>query len=134
MRAALTALVLSLAGCAVAVEPPLDPPEVENPDVDLTMTQSGAPARDLLERVAAECWLNDVVGGASMVVDRSTGRVVITSDTEDLLVAEPFAEAAGTRVRLTGPAAVEPGTAQRLSETMEAAVTTGRTTCPAATG
>jgi hypothetical protein len=125
--------VLLLAACA---PPPSDPPtqpvaaDISGPGLPLRMEMTGQPARMLLERVAASCWLDHVVGGGSMIVDRGTGRVVITSDTADLLVAEIAPAGDGTSlVRLTGPAADDPATVLRLSDTLETAVTTGQTAC-----
>lgn len=139
-RSAVLAAAMYLAACAAPQEPAAPPtppaePELAGPGLPLRIAMTGQPARLLLERVAAACWLDHVVRGGSMVVDRRTGRVVITSDTEDLLVAEIVPAGDGTSlVRLTGPAARDPATALRLSETLETAVTTGQPGCaPAAT-
>ncbi|HET7410370.1 MAG TPA: hypothetical protein VFJ13_09235 [Paracoccaceae bacterium] len=130
------AVALLLAACATPQEAPAPPPEPElaGPGLPLRMAMTGQPARMLLERVAAACWLDHVVRGGSMIVDRQTGRIVITSETQDLLIAEIVPAGDGTSlVRLTGPAADDPATALRLSETLEIAVTTGRPGCgPAA--
>lgn len=131
--------LLLLAACAVPAGEeaalPASPP-LSGAGLPLALDMTGEPARMLLEDVAARCWLDHVVGGGSMVVDRQTGRVVITSDTADLLVAELVPLGDGTSVvRLTGPAAANPATALRLSETLESAATTGQAACPAvATG
>ena len=126
------AVILALAGCAAPVEqgPAPVPALVAGPGLPLALAMAGEPARTLLENVAAQCWLDHVVRGGSLVVDRQTGRLVITSDTADLLIAE-LAEAGdgSSVVRLTGPASRDPATALRLSETLERAATTGQTSC-----
>lgn len=131
--------VLLLAACAAPTEPstPTAPAaDLTGPGLPLRLAVEGEPARMLLEEVAAGCWLDHVVRGGSMVVDRTTGRLVITSDDADLLVAEPISAGDGTTlVRLTGPASQDPATVLRLSETLETAAATGRTSCgPVATG
>ena len=135
-RSAGLAAVLVLAACAAPREPAAPPaePGLSGPGLPLRIAMTGQPARLLLEQVAAACWLDHVVRGGSMIADRQTGRVIITSDTEDLLVAELVPAGDGTSlVRLTGPAAGDPATALRLSETLETAVTTGQPGCaPAA--
>ena len=127
------AAVLLLAACAAPAPEPAEPraaADISGPGLPLRMAMTGEPARTLLERVAASCWLDHVVRGGSMVVDRNTGRVIITSDTADLLVAEIAPAGDGTSlVHITGPAAEDPETAVRLSETLETAVMTGETTC-----
>ena len=127
------AAVLLLAGCAAPAEEPAPAPLPEltaGPGLPLVLAMTGEPARTLLENVAAECWLDHVVRGGSLVVDRQTGRVVISSDTADLLIAELVSAGDGTSVvRLTGPASDDPVMALRLSETLERAATTGQTSC-----
>jgi hypothetical protein len=134
-RSAGLAAALLLAACAAPPESPPPPaePGLAGPGLPLRLAMTGQPARTLLERLAASCWMDHVVRGGSMIADRRTGRVVITSDTEDLLVAEIVPAGDGTSlVRLTGPAARDPATALRLSETLETAVTTGQPGCPPA--
>jgi hypothetical protein len=105
------------------------------PAIVIRLSESGQPARDLLERVAARCWLDGIVRGAAMVVDRQTGRVIIVSDTDDLLAADFLAPEGGRgRVRLSGPVIADPAKTQRLVETLDLAVRTGETSCPIATG
>lgn len=127
--------VLLMAACAAPSPEQAEPPTVTEDTttgLPLRMAMTGEPARALLERVAAACWLDHVVHGGSMIVDRGTGRVVITSDTADLLVAEIAPAGDGTSlVRITGPAAENPETAVRLSETLETAVMTGEPACQA---
>lgn len=131
LRAAPAAALL-LAGCAAPLEPapPAPAAAVTGPGLPLALNMAGEPARTLLENVAARCWLDHVVGGGSLVVDRQTGRVIISSDTADLLVAELAPAGDGTSiVRMTGPAARDPATALRLSGTLEHAAMTGQTSC-----
>lgn len=105
-------------------------PEISGPGLPLPMAMPLADARGSLERVAASCWLDDVVGGGSMIVDRKTGRVVITSDTEDLLIAELVAAGEDSSIaRLTGPATEDPAIALRLSETLQASIASGNESC-----
>jgi len=105
-------------------------PEISGPGLPLPMAMPLADARRSLERVAASCWLDDVVGGGSMIVDRKTGRVIITSDTEDLLIAELVAAGEDSSIaRLTGPATEDPAIALRLSETLEASIASGNESC-----
>lgn len=134
-RPAALAIALSLAACAAPAPQPASTapaPSIAGPGLPLALPLQGERARTLLEQVAARCWLDGVVRGGSMVVDRQTGQVIITSDTADLLVAQPVPAGDGTIVRLTGPAAEDPATALRLSETLERAATTGQTSCPPA--
>lgn len=138
-RRAWLAAALLLAGCAVPAEEPRPaapaPDLTAAPGLPLALPRTGQAARTLVEQVAAGCWLDGVVRGGSMVVDRQTGRVVITSDTADLLVAEILNAGDGTSVvRLTGPAADDPTMAVRLSETLQRAVETGETSCPPLVG
>lgn len=125
------AAVLLLAGCAASPDPaPPAGPVLTGPGLPLRMAMTGKPAQTMLEHVAAACWLDHVVHGGAMLVDRRTGRILISSGGEDLLIAEISPVGDGTSlVRLTGTAADDPETAVRLSETLETAVTTGRPQC-----
>lgn len=134
--APLAGAALLLAACAmpaeeaVEVEPPAPAVNLSaRPGLPLALPRSGEAARTLVEQVAAGCWLDGVVRGGSMVVDRQTGRIIITSDTEDLLIADIVPEGDNSIVRLTGPAAADPTVAVRLSETLQTAVETGETRC-----
>lgn len=114
-----------------APEPELDEPaELSGPGLPLLMAMPIGEARESLERVAAGCWLDDVVGGGSMIVDRATGRVIITSDTEDLLITELVPLDQNSSIaQVTGPAIDDPATVLRLSETLEASIASGHTEC-----
>jgi hypothetical protein len=126
------ALAALLAACAQPAPPP--GPRVQ-PETIVAFDRTGQPARDLLELVAAQCWLDGVVRGASMIVDRQNGRVIIVSDTEELLEARFLSEKGGqSRVRLTGPVVDDPVKTRRLVETLDLAAATGKTDCPIATG
>lgn len=125
--------VAVLTACAPMPSAPPKPPI--GPDIVVRLSVTGQPARDLIERVAAQCWLDGIVRGAAMVVDRQTGRVIIVSDTADLLAADFLAPEGGrSRVRLSGPVLADPLKARRLVETLDLAVRTGETSCPIATG
>lgn len=139
--AALLGAALILGACAAgeagrhaalsAPEPqPDEPAELSGPGLPLLMAMPIGEARESLERVAASCWLDDVVGGGSMIVDRATGRVVITSDTEDLLITELVPLDQNSSIaQVTGPAIDDPATVLRLSETLEAWIASGQTEC-----
>jgi hypothetical protein len=128
---ALAALVsaCTLPDASAPAKPPI------GPEIVVRLDEHGQPARDLVEQVAARCWLDGILRGAAMVVDRQTGRVIIVSDTENLLAADFLTPKDGrSRVRLSGPVVADPTTQRRLVETLDLAVRTGKTDCPVATG
>lgn len=129
-------LVTVLAACAAEprkAEPKPEPPS--EPEVIAQISATGQAARDLIETIAARCWLDGIARGAAMVVDRRTGRVIIVSDTDDLLYADFLTSTDGrSRVRLTGPLVADPATARRLAQTIDTAEKTGETACPIAEG
>lgn len=136
--AALLGAALILAGCAAggagqqaAPAPgPAPTAAISDTGLPLPMAMPLYQARKSLERVAAACWLDDVIGGGSMIVDRATGRVVITSDTEDLLIAELVAAGEHASIaKVSGPALDDPAIALRLSETLDASIASGHTDC-----
>ncbi len=130
---AATFAAAALTACASLPSTPAKPPI--GPEIVVRLSQTGQPARDLLERVAASCWLDGIVRGASMIVDRQTGRVIIVSDTDDLLAADFLPpQDRRARVRLSGPVIADPVKRDRLVETLDLAVRTGQTSCPIATG
>jgi hypothetical protein len=99
------------------------------------ISKTGQPARDLLELVAARCWLDGVVLGAQLIVDRQTGRVIIVDETSDLLAADFLAnKGRRSRVRLSGPVVGDPIKANKLVESLDRAVRTGETACPPLVG
>lgn len=107
-----------------------EPADLSGPGLPLPMALPAAAAREPLENVAAACWLDDIIGGGSMIVDRDTGRIIITSDTEDLLIAEILSAGADSSIaRVTGPAAEDPAIALRLSETLDATIAAGHADC-----
>jgi len=124
-----------LSGC-VSIPQAVKPPKPAiGPDLIVQVSSTGQKARTLIEHVAARCWLDGIVGGAAMVVDRQTGRVIIVSDTEDLLAADFLRPAGGrSRVRLSGPVISDPAKARRLVQTLDHAVKTGDTACPVLQG
>ena len=133
-RTVALALAALLGACALP-GPSAPPKPPIGPEIVVRLSETGRTAHELVERVAAGCWLDGVVRGASMIVDRQTGRVIIVSDTDDLLAAD-FLEPEGgrSRVRLSGPVIADPLKRQRLVETLDLAVRTGQTSCPIATG
>lgn len=105
------------------------------PELIVRFSKTGQEARTMLEYLAASCWLDGVVGGAQLIVDRQSGGVVIVDDTKDLVAAEFLRPKDGrSRIRLTGPAIRNPATADRLVATLDRAVKTGETTCPRLAG
>jgi hypothetical protein len=136
MRGGAASALALLARAGGALPGPSAPPQPPlGPEIVVRLDEIGQPARNLVEQVAAQCWLDGIVRGAAMVVDRQTGRVIIVSDTEDLLAADFLRSDRGiSRVRLSGPVIADPLKTQRLVETLDLAVRTGETSCPLATG
>lgn len=101
------------------------------PGFTVLVDRTGALARGLIERIAAQCWLDGVVGGAALVVDRQSGKIIIVSETDELLIVENEGlEGSNTRWRLSGPAADEARKAERLRKTLGYALKSGDTSCP----
>ena len=101
------------------------------PEVIVRFSPGRRSPRALLEQVAARCWLDGVVRGAGMVVDRQTGRIVIAGDSRQLLAADFLRPEDGrSRVRLSGPIIADPVKQNRLVETLDLAARTGETACP----
>lgn len=101
------------------------------PEVVVRFSPGRRSPRAILEQVAARCWLDGVVGGAGMVVDRQTGRIVIAGETRQLLAADFLRPEDGrSRVRLSGPIIADSIKQRRLVETLDLAARTGETGCP----
>lgn len=135
--AALLAACQTTTGTAPEPAPPAEPAEPADtgPGFVYLVPKTGAPARDMIERLAAQCWLDGVARGAALVVDRQSGRVIVVSDTDEILIAENIGlDGAKTRWRLSGPVAEDPAKAARLRETLDIAVQTDQTACPRLTG
>lgn len=133
--AALALALATLGGCASPPDPSAQPEAPVDPEVVVQLSEVGQAARDLVESVAAGCWLDGIARGAAMVVDRQTGRIIIVSDTDEILAADFLSPRDGqSRVRLSGPVLADPAKRQRLVETLDLALTTGETSCPIATG
>lgn len=131
------ALIGLLAGCTIEqtiVQPPKPVPAAKGPAVVVTLDRAGKPAHDLVEAVAVRCWLDGVLGGAAMVVDKQTGRVIIDGETETLLAADFLPGEGVARVRLSGPSIGDAALQDRLIGTLEAAAATGETACPPLVG
>lgn len=133
------ALALILAAVAAACTPlaPIEstaPPKPSiGPEIIVRIPQRGQAARTLVEHVGARCWLDGIVRGAQMIVDRQTGRIIIVGDTSDLLAADFLPPEDGrSRIRLSGPVVADQVKANRLVETLDLAVRTGKTDCPIA--
>ena len=93
---------------------------------------ASAPASALafVERVAAGCLLDGVVGGAAMIVDRPGSRVLIVGDDDELLTLAVRPGSRGSRVELSGPAADDRTTRRRVEAALDRAARTGDPTCP----
>lgn len=133
----LLVLGLVLAGCAPGGLPGPQReslPQAAGPEIIVRFSTRGPRARALLEEVAARCWLDGIVRGAQMIVDRQTGAVIIVGDTNDLLSAQFLSPRNGrSRVRLTGPVIGIQTKADALVRTLDRAVKTGETFCPLGT-
>ena len=118
-----------LAACA---NPPTPSPPPAPPASALVfqVDRGEEEALALVEDLAAACWLDHVVGGGNLLVDRRRKRFVIVSDTADLLEARfGVLEPGRSELLLDGPAAETPETARRLAETLDTANRTGETGC-----
>ena len=105
------------------------------PEVVVRFNAGRRAPRLLLESVAARCWLDGVVRGAQMIVNRQTGNIIIVGDTTDLLAADFLPAQRGTsRVRLSGPVIAAPAKTAKLVASLDRAARTGETACPIATG
>lgn len=103
--------------------------------MEVRITQIGTEARTLIEALAARCWLDGIVRGAAMVVDRPNDRIIIDGDSETLLVAQFLPPRDGrTWIRLTGRATEDPQTALKIARSVDKAERTGETACPIAEG
>lgn len=144
-------LALALAGCMTTPPEPAKPPaapaasatpEPKPASPTLSIEGIGGPtlafdiavaegeAQDLVREVAVRCWLDHVIGGAALLYDEETGRMIMVSDTSDLLAADFLsAEPDATTVQLTGPVLEDLATRVRVLETLELAVATGETSC-----
>lgn len=136
MRSLILIAVAVLSACQpVALRPTAPPKAPIGPEIVVRFSSSGQSARDLLERVAAQCWLDGIVRGAQMIVDRNSGNIIIVGDTSDLLAADFLRPIDGrSRIRLSGPIVADRLKADRLVQTLDRAVKTGNTSCPIATG
>lgn len=131
----LVLVALTLAGCMRPVQPTAKPRPAVGPEIVVLVSSTGQEARTLIEHVAARCWLDGIVRGAQLIVNRQTGNVIIVGDTTDLLAADFLRPRGGrSRVRLSGPVVADPIKRRRLVQSLDKAVLTGETGCPIATG
>ena len=132
MRFALLATLL-LGACA-AREPIPAPAKIQHPEEDASInvlvSRTGQPARDLMHEVAARCWLDGVVLGAQLII-KPSGNLEIVGD-KFLLVAADYAGLVGaqSRWKLTGTAIRNRVQRDRLVATLDQAARTGETACP----
>lgn len=133
MRFALLAAVPLLAACAGPINDTGRGPSTASldPGTSVRVNKAGPEARQFAEHVAARCLLDGVVGGAAMVVDRATGRVIIVGDHEELVAIDIVPLPRGeSRLSLSGPATQDPQMRQAMLYQIERAARTGDTSCP----
>lgn len=131
-RLALALATGMVAACAGPIEDSrrAPPPGPDGPGVTVLIAASGQAGHRFAEEVAARCLLDGVVGGAAMVVDRQTGRIVIAGDREELLAIDVIPAARGSRLRLSGPTVENQATRERILYELDRAARTGDTACP----
>lgn len=131
--AALAAATL-LAGCYDPMDIPPGPPPTPLPvePAHLTVELWDQPdvARPLVEEIAARCWLDGTVGAAAMIVDRSSGRIVMSGETEDLLIVDFIPTIDLARIRLSGPIIADQARTQQLLLPLTDYQRTGEIDCP----
>lgn len=129
--------ILALLGACTVPSPPVEPepPAAVEKGMVVVISKTGLNARTLIEELAARCWLDGIVRGAALVVDRQSGRIVIDGDDENLIVAEFLPPRDGrSHIWITGPATDNPETALRIAQSVDKAEKTGETACPIASG
>lgn len=130
------AAAMALSACAQlplpsGAERPTTIGRAAGPEIVVRFSSRGQNARTLLEQLAASCWLDGIVRGAQLIVDRNSGNVVIVGETTDLLAADFLRPKDGrSRIRLSGPVIGDRIKADKLVATLDRAVKTGQTTCP----
>ncbi|MEL6337454.1 MAG: hypothetical protein AAFQ88_12540 [Pseudomonadota bacterium] len=145
LRLALLAAPLALAACAdgdlynPAELPPNSPlpPLAEGPELTVELDRNTTDAIPFVEEVAARCWLDGVVQADAMIVDRRSGRIVLTGETDDLLVADflpATADDALAQLRLSGPVVANEDKTEAMLEFLTRAQRTGQIDCPAPGG
>ncbi|MEM6679058.1 MAG: hypothetical protein AAF675_14430 [Pseudomonadota bacterium] len=142
IHAALLALTLGLSACADGALyettdiPPGPPPYplAEGPEITLELGLPTPDAKPFVEEVAARCWLDGVLQADAMIVERASGRIVLTGASEDLLVVDfiPYGVPENlARLRLSGAAMTNEEQSRRLIEHLERAERGGEIACPA---
>ena len=138
MRILITLLgVLALSGCLRPLQQtilPADPGPAKGPEVIVLVSQTGAAGRRLMKDVAVSCWLDGIVRGAQMIV-KPDGNLVIVGETTDLVAADYLGlKGSRGRWRLSGSAIADPDKTRRMVQSLDRAMRTGETRCPAITG
>ncbi|MEL6577328.1 MAG: hypothetical protein AAFQ81_15715 [Pseudomonadota bacterium] len=115
--------------------PPGPPPYplAEGSQLTVELGLAQPEAQLFVEEVAARCWLDGVLRADAMIVDRASGRIVMTGETDDLLIVDfiPRADSqALAALRLSGPAVTNEEQTRRLLEHLERAERTGEVACP----
>ncbi|MEM8698484.1 MAG: hypothetical protein AAGF44_04900 [Pseudomonadota bacterium] len=136
MRAAL-ALALLLTACTIpgritAPQVPIPPPS--GPEIVVRLNISGQPARQLVQEVALNCWLDGILGGEQMVVRKQTGRIVIGGASGVLVAADFLPSDAGSRLRLSGSSIPNRAQQDAMVAALDRGVRTGQTSCPRLAG
>ncbi|MEO0761010.1 MAG: hypothetical protein AAFZ09_04265 [Pseudomonadota bacterium] len=109
------------------------PPATQAPQVVLELDLPTAQAIPFIEEVSARCWLDGVVRADAMFVFRESGRIVMTGETEDMLVVDflPIPDEAGfAKMRLSGPVLTNEALTESLIEHLQRAERGGEIACP----
>lgn len=140
-RAALLLAPLIVTACAdgqlydLTKNPPNSnlPPVVTGPTLTRELDRNTTDAIPFIEQVASQCWLDGVVQADAMLIDRNSGRVVLTDETDDLLVID-FLPAASdealAQVRFSGPVLANERQTEAMMEHLTRAERTGEVACP----
>ena len=127
---------LGLAACTEAdlerIPPGPPPSPLPSDPAFLTLELNATPeeARPVVEEIAARCWLDGVVGAGTMLVDRDTGQILMSGETEDLLVVDFLPTTDLARMRLSGPVMADRAKQERLLMPLSTYDRTGEIECP----
>ncbi|MEL6196709.1 MAG: hypothetical protein AAF698_06505 [Pseudomonadota bacterium] len=109
------------------------PPVVTGPEMTRELDRNTTDAMPFIEQVASQCWLDGVVQADAMLVDRMSGRIVMTKETTDVLVVDflpALADEALAQIRLSGPVLVNEPKTKAMMEHLTRAERTGEVACP----
>ena len=127
--------VLLIACVAIAACQPLKPrgtaASAPADGIVVQISATGKQGRDLMQEVAARCWLDGVVRGAQLIVWPDGNTLEIAGETQALVRAKYLGRAGPNgRWHLTGVSVDNPAKRARLVQTLDRAVKTGDTFCP----